>query len=205
MSANNVGNDEHGDSLAIYGLCQRATDVTSDYYVTQPEIAQAVANAQLGVPATTTLSISSDRGVFQVETIGRVQLDVAEKDRTVTDDFLAMQRDEQARIERQDMQLRALVNLFAEPGLARLWWAERYPALLTALTDGTFQEVLEHLPRRLPDEPGTYAEILTRFINSLDEDGQQLALRVFETVLNKSNSGDLVGDLHRLRGIAENS
>lgn len=199
-SADNIATDEHGDSLALHVLCQRAVNVTGAYFVTQASAAQAATNAELTAPDTTTVSMTDGRGKFQIETLGYIELDADEKDRVVTDDFLAIQRDEQARISRQDARLRALLDLFAEPGMARLWWAERNPELLIALKDGTFTDLLDHLPRRLVDEPGSYVEVLTRFVSSLDEDSQQLALRIFETVLTKWNAPDLRSDLRRLRG-----
>lgn len=198
-SADNVATDEHGDYLALHVLCQRAMKVTGAYFITQAGAAQAATNAQLAAPGRTTISMTGGRDKFEIETLGHVQLDAAEKDRAITDDFLAIQRDEQARIARQDARLRALLDLFAEPGMARLWWAERNPQLLIALKDGTFTDVLDHLPRRQTDEPGTYVEVLTRFLNSLDEDSKQLALRIFETVLTKWNADDLRSDLRRLR------
>lgn len=173
-------------AVVLHWLCEQISKVTKQYSVLEAESAALAVNAAVGWCRRVKQASGEEHATLKV--IGKATFTCTSHDHEVTDDYLAMQRDELGRIGRSEMRLRALKKLFGEPGMAQLWWADRNPQLLAALRDQTFDVVIAKIPERRPDEPGTFARVLEDFFNSLTDRDKSFALAVFETVLEKTQA-----------------
>jgi hypothetical protein len=107
-SADDISNLQ-GDAVALDALARRASEATSRYLVSYACTAELAVNAFLGTALACNAVVTS---------LGRVALSNSPRDQQITDDYRAIQRDEQARLARVAKRLRSLKDMLPEPGPA---------------------------------------------------------------------------------------
>lgn len=156
-------------------LWQAARDVTCKWPVTHAQAAQAAMNATLGILQSVDSQLTDWIGFGKLSPSAE-SLEIMERCEELRREALVSRSIERER-------LSWLQQLMESPGLASLWWTHQYPDRITALTDGSFDKLLAHQPKR-----GDYS--ITKA-----NDASSAVIREFLTNVSDSETRQQIGQL----------
>lgn len=187
---------DDGADRALLLLCERASTVTRDYYVSRSAQAQASVNLAMNRRSA---SPEHEGQCSDIVVRARAKLYVSSQSSRAEEDYSSMLRGEQIRAARREEKIRSLATLLGEPGLGHIWLADRNPDMFSAFDGQSFDQFISRIPDTASDHPKYYVQILSRFIEDMSEEERKFALMVFESALNKMNRGDQSEQIRRIR------